>query len=70
MFFVRSILQPKEPNFIGPLSFCIGPIKWSLTGSKLSHSIDSVLSASGSIYNNEKHFDGLVFNSKCLLSRE
>lgn len=48
-FLLEQFYNLRNQNFIGPLSFCIGLIKWSLTGSKLSHNIDSVLSASGSI---------------------
>lgn len=46
---MNSCILSEKNNFIGPLSFSQGNVKWARTGSKSAHALDGASTASGSI---------------------
>ena len=46
---IEQILAARNAKFIGPLGCSQRLVKWSLSGSKIAHTINGVSSASGSI---------------------
>jgi hypothetical protein len=46
---VEQIYKARNKNFIGPLSFGNGVVKWSMCGSKTAHALDGAASASGGV---------------------
>lgn len=46
---LEHIYSLRNQNFIGIFAFSLSLLKWSLTGSKLSHSIDNASTACGSV---------------------
>ncbi|XP_038068103.1 uncharacterized protein LOC119737671 [Patiria miniata] len=46
---IENIYALRNANFVGPLSFSQGLVKWSINGSKTTHALDGASSASGSV---------------------
>ena len=46
---IEQIYAARNNKFVGPLHFSQGVVKWTLSGSKMAHTIDGVTTASGTI---------------------